>query len=80
MQRVPVRIQIDDSDLAKSPLRVGLSATVTVDTTTRDGPVLAMDATDTPVGDTQVYTQDLDKANAEADAVVRRNLSQIRQP
>jgi membrane fusion protein, multidrug efflux system len=80
VQRVPVRIQIDDSDLAKSPLRVGLSATVTVDTTTRDGPVLAMDATDTPVGDTQVYTQDLDKANAEADAVVRRNLSQIRQP
>ena len=78
VQRVPVRIQIDDSDLAKSPLRVGLSATVTVDTTTRDGPVLAMDATDTPVGDTQVYTQDLDKANAEADAVVRRNLSQIR--
>jgi membrane fusion protein, multidrug efflux system len=78
VQRVPVRIQIDDSDLAKSPLRVGLSATVTVDTTTRDGPVLAMDATDTPVGDTQVYTQDLDKANAEADAVVRRNLSQTR--
>jgi membrane fusion protein, multidrug efflux system len=78
VQRVPVRIQIDDSDLAKSPLRVGLSATVTVDTTTRGGPVLAMDASDTPVGDTQVYTQDLDKATAEADAVVRRNLSQTR--
>jgi hypothetical protein len=26
------------------------------------------------VGDTQVYTQDFDTANAEADAVVRRNL------
>jgi hypothetical protein len=26
------------------------------------------------VGDTQVYIQDLDKANAEADAVVRGNL------
>src|SRR5277367_4261143 len=74
VQRVPVRIQIDDADLVKSPLRVGLSATVTVDTTSRSGPVLATDATDTPVGDTQVYTQDLDKANAEADAVVRRNL------
>jgi membrane fusion protein (multidrug efflux system) len=74
VQRVPVRIQIDDEDLKKSPLRVGLSATVTVDTTKRDGPVLALDATDTPVGDTQVYSQDLDKANAEADAVVRRNL------
>jgi membrane fusion protein (multidrug efflux system) len=74
VQRVPVRIQIDDADLRKSPLRVGLSATVTVDTTSRDGPVLAADVADNTVGDTQVYTQDLDKANAEADAVVRRNL------
>jgi membrane fusion protein (multidrug efflux system) len=74
VQRVPVRIQIDDADLVKSPLRVGLSATVTVDTTTRDGPVLAANANDAPVGDTQVYMQDLDKASAEADAVVRRNL------
>jgi membrane fusion protein (multidrug efflux system) len=74
VQRVPVRIQIDDADLVKSPLRVGLSATVTVDTTTRDGPVLAPNANDTPVGDTQVYTQDLERAGAEADAVVHRNL------
>jgi membrane fusion protein (multidrug efflux system) len=74
VQRVPVRIQIDDADLVKSPLRVGLSATVTVDTTSRQGPVLAMDVSEAPVADTQVYTQDLDKANAEADAVVRRNL------
>jgi membrane fusion protein (multidrug efflux system) len=74
VQRVPVRILIDDNDLIKSPLRVGLSATVTVDTTARGGPVLATQAGDQPVGDTQVYTQDLEKANAEADAVVRRNL------
>jgi len=74
VQRVPVRILIDDSDLIKSPLRVGLSATVTVDTTSRDGPVLATRAGDQPVGDTQVYTQDLAKANAEADAIVHRNL------
>jgi membrane fusion protein (multidrug efflux system) len=74
VQRVPVRILIDDNDLVKSPLRVGLSATVTVETTSRDGPVLATHAGDKPVGDTQVYTQDLEKANTEADAVVRRNL------
>src|ERR1700675_2195441 len=67
VQRVPVRIQIDDADLAKSPLRVGLSATVTVDTTSRDGPVLALEAADQPVGDTQVYTQDLEKSNAGAE-------------
>ncbi len=74
VQRVPVRILIDENDLIKSPLRVGLSATVTVDTTSRNGPVLAMQASGKPVGDTEVYTQDLEKANAEADAVVRRNL------
>jgi len=74
VQRVPVRIQIDEADLAKSPLRVGLSATVTVDTTNRSGPVLAAQSSDQPVGVTEVYRRDLDKANAEADAVVRRNL------
>jgi len=74
VQRVPVRIQLDDADLTKSPLRVGLSAMVTVDTTNEEGPVLAREGAEQPVGDTQVYTQDLDKANAEADAVVRRNL------
>jgi len=74
VQRVPVRIQIDPQDLAKAPLRVGLSATVTVDTTSRNGSVLAMDADDRPVDDTQVYTQDLEKANTQADAVIQRNL------
>ena len=77
VQRVPVRIQIDDKDLVESPLRVGLSATVTVDTTDRSGPVLATEAAEKPVGDTQVYSQDLDQANAEADAIVRRNLGAV---
>jgi membrane fusion protein (multidrug efflux system) len=75
VQRVPVRILVDGADLAKSPLRVGLSATVTVDTTNTSGPVLAQESADQPVGDTQVYTQDLERANAEADAVVRRNMA-----
>jgi len=74
VQRVPVRIQIDDKDLAANPLRVGLSTTVTVDTTRRDGPVLAQDTTDEFTGDTQVYTRDIEKANAEADEIVHRNL------
>ncbi len=74
VQRVPVRIRIDDNDLVKTPLRVGLSATVSVDTTSRTGAVLASQAGDKPVGDTQVFTQDLEKANAQADAIVRQNL------
>jgi membrane fusion protein, multidrug efflux system len=74
VQRVPVRIQIDDEDLAKSPLRVGLSTTVTVDTTARTGTVLAPDTVGKFSGETNVYTLDIDKANAEADAIVHRNL------
>lgn len=74
VQRVPVRIQIDATDLAKSPLRVGLSATVTVDITNRHGPVLAPETANQPVDDTEVYAPDLEKANAEADGIVRRNL------
>jgi membrane fusion protein, multidrug efflux system len=74
VQRVPVRIEIDDAELSKWPLRVGLSATVTIDTTHRDGPVLAGKAADKPVGDTEVYMQDLARANAEAEAIVSRNL------
>jgi membrane fusion protein (multidrug efflux system) len=73
VQRVPVRIQIDDKDLERHPLRVGLSATVTVDTTSRDGAVLAPEV-EAPPADTQVYTQDLAAANAEADAVIHRNI------
>lgn len=74
VQRVPVRVEIDAKDLAANPLRVGLSTTVTVDTSRRDGPVLAADSEDQFTGDTQVYTRDVEKANAEADAIVRRNL------
>jgi membrane fusion protein (multidrug efflux system) len=74
VQRVPVRIELDDRELATHPLRVGLSATVTVDTTSRDGPVLAADTPDQFSGETQVYAPDIDKANAEADAIIHRNL------
>jgi membrane fusion protein (multidrug efflux system) len=74
VQRVPVRIQIDAADLTKAPLRVGLSATVSVQTTDRSGSVLASKSADQPVGDTTVYNQELDQANAQADAVIRRNL------
>ncbi|NJC32696.1 membrane fusion protein (multidrug efflux system) [Sphingomonas jejuensis] len=39
-QRLPVRIMLDPRELRANPLRVGLSATVTVDTADRSGPRL----------------------------------------
>ncbi|MFI4889654.1 MAG: HlyD family efflux transporter periplasmic adaptor subunit [Steroidobacterales bacterium] len=74
VQRVPVRIHVDPQDLTSHPLRVGLSATVTVDTTSRDGAVLAAEPEALAAETTGIYAQDIDKANTEADAVIRHNL------
>jgi membrane fusion protein (multidrug efflux system) len=74
VQRVPVRIHLDPQELAKHPLRVGLSATVTVDTSVRDGAVLAAEPDTRTAEAAGIYSQDLDRANAEADAIIRRNL------
>lgn len=41
VQRVPVRISLDREELAKHPLRVGLSVTADVDVRDQSGPILA---------------------------------------
>ena len=74
VQRVPVRIHLDPQELAQHPLRVGLSATVKVNTGSRDGAVLATTPDTHTEEASRIYVQDLDKANAEADAIIRRNL------
>ncbi|WP_419816236.1 efflux RND transporter periplasmic adaptor subunit [Glacieibacterium sp.] len=45
VQRVPVRVALDPRELDKSPLRLGLSVDVTVDTHDRSGSLLATPAT-----------------------------------
>lgn len=44
VQRVPVRIHINAEELAKNPLRVGLSTVVNVNLHDQSGPVLAQQA------------------------------------
>jgi membrane fusion protein (multidrug efflux system) len=74
VQRVPVRIALDDEELQKHPLRIGLSTNVKVDTHDRSGAVLAASAGTQPVASTDVYVQDLAAAEAEADAVIQANM------
>ena len=74
VQRVPVRIALDPKELQRHPLRVGLSAAVTVRITDSNGAVLAQSSVNAPEASTQVYQRDLAKADAEAAAVVRANL------
>jgi len=74
VQRVPVRISLDNAELDKHPLRIGLSTTVEVDITNDDGRVLAAAPANQPVAQTTVYEQMASKADAEAEQVIRANL------
>ncbi|MCW5579349.1 MAG: efflux RND transporter periplasmic adaptor subunit [Dokdonella sp.] len=74
VQRVPVRIALDTAQLARHPLRIGLSTTVKVDTHERNGAMLASTASEAVVARTDVYTRDLAKADAAADAIIAANL------
>jgi membrane fusion protein (multidrug efflux system) len=74
VQRVPVRIALDNNELDKHPLRIGLSSDVTVDITDDKGPVLAPQGEREPVAETTVYEQMASKADAAADKVIQANL------
>ena len=73
VQRVPVRVALNNDELDKHPLRVGLSADVKVDITNDNGPVLAS-APQQPVAQTDVYDQVAAQADAEAEKIIRANL------
>ncbi len=75
VQRVPVRIALDNGELDQHPLRVGLSADVTVDITDDRGAVLAPQTQHPPVAETTVYQQMSNQADAEADKVIQANLA-----
>lgn len=73
IQRVPVRIALDADQVAKHPLRVGLSTVVTVDTHDRSGSALP-DAPSTKSFETHAYTLDVAKAQAQADAIIGKHI------
>jgi membrane fusion protein (multidrug efflux system) len=75
VQRVPVRIALDARELARHPLRIGLSSEVTVDTKNREGAVLAQAPITHAVAQTGVYGADFAAADAAAAAIVKANLA-----
>ncbi len=74
VQRVPVRIALDNQELDKHPLRIGLSADVTVDISDDKGRMLANTPAQQPVAQTSVYDQMASKADAEAEQIINANL------
>ena len=62
-------------ELDKHPLRIGLSTDVTVDIHDDRGSVLATTSAQQPVAQTDVYDRMASKADAEAERIIRANLS-----
>jgi len=56
VQRIPVRVSLDPRELAKNPLRIGLSIDASVDTHNRSGDTLARTSIREIVYSTPVYT------------------------
>ena len=75
VQRVPVRVALDGDQLAKHPLRLGMSMSVDVSVRDQDGEVLPATTPGKPVLQTQVYAQQLDDADALIRKIVARNLA-----
>jgi membrane fusion protein (multidrug efflux system) len=75
VQRVPVRISLDPKELAAHPLRVGLSATVDIDISRKEGGALGAVAPAPARYVTTALNQPLQQAQAATDAIVAKNLA-----
>ncbi len=73
VQRLPVRVDIDPQDLAKHPLRIGLSTLVTVDIANKDGQVLATSVRSTPAYESNALELQLGTVNQMIADIIRAN-------
>ena len=73
VQRLPVRIQLDKEELAKHPLRIGLSMIVDVHTDNQDGPLLSKRNSDDARFETNVYRQSLAGVNRMIKMIIEDN-------
>ncbi|MFA6231168.1 MAG: efflux RND transporter periplasmic adaptor subunit [Rhodanobacter sp.] len=76
VQRIPVRIVFTDPDqLKKHPLRLGMSLNVDVDLHDQSGPTLAQQAPTQPAFSTDIYKQQLVKADAAIAQIIHANMA-----
>jgi membrane fusion protein (multidrug efflux system) len=77
IQRVPVRIILDEKELEKSPLRIGLSMRVTIDTEDHSGAVLMQVPSTQAVYVTDIYSNEWTQANQLVQSLVATNLQAL---
>ncbi|MEX9883674.1 multidrug efflux MFS transporter periplasmic adaptor subunit EmrA [Providencia rettgeri] len=74
VQRLPVRIALDENQLEEYPLRIGLSTEVTVDTLDKNGKVLSKGVRDTPAYHTAALAVDMSPADKIVTEIINNNL------
>ncbi len=73
VQRLPVRIELDQQQLEQHPLRIGLSTLVKVDTSNRDGQVLANQQRQNAAYTSDAREIKLDPVNKLINDIIRAN-------
>ncbi|NDJ56643.1 multidrug efflux MFS transporter periplasmic adaptor subunit EmrA [Enterobacteriaceae bacterium 4M9] len=73
VQRLPVRIELDEKQLEQHPLRIGLSTLVKVDTSNRDGQVLANQQRQNAAYTSNAREIKLDPVNKLINDIIRAN-------
>jgi len=76
VQRIPVRVVFTDpKQLEQHPLRLGMSLNVDVNLHDRSGPTLAQRAPSQPAFSTDIYKQQLAKADAAIKEIIHANMA-----
>ncbi|OAT51008.1 multidrug efflux MFS transporter periplasmic adaptor subunit EmrA [Providencia heimbachae] len=73
VQRLPVRVELDPEQVAKHPLRIGLSMNVTIDIKDQNGPVLAEVQRTTPAFESDVLVLKLNQVDQVIDTIINDN-------
>ncbi|WP_434115777.1 multidrug efflux MFS transporter periplasmic adaptor subunit EmrA [Klebsiella michiganensis] len=73
VQRLPVRIELDEKQLAEHPLRIGLSTLVEVNTTDRGGEMLASQVRSSPVYESNAREIGLEAVNKLINDIIQAN-------
>lgn len=73
VQRLPVRIELNQDDIARHPLRIGLSTLLKIDTTSKEGSALATSARQQAAYSSNALAIDLAPVNQMITDIVRAN-------
>lgn len=78
VQRLPVRVKISQDQLAKRPLQIGLSMTVTINTHDQDGEILSKIPATSVIYSSLDYSSDLKKADEMIQSILEANAKNTR--